>query len=154
LYSGDGLGAWTHVDRQWRALERSLVLRIELVFTESLSVRVRSAAAAASATADTAGRASLLRIATREMQRLRHRRIPAAQPLADLVEAGISRISGQEDAAALLKRAIERFGALDMPLHAAAARRRLGELTGGDSGQQLIDAADAWMYSHGIRNPE
>jgi eukaryotic-like serine/threonine-protein kinase len=35
----------------------------------------------------------------------------------------------------------------------AAARRRQGELLGGDEGRALITAANGWMTSQGIRKP-
>jgi hypothetical protein len=41
-----------------------------------------------------------------------------------------------------------------MNLHAAVARRRRGELTGGEAGAQAMREADAWMRSREIRNPQ
>ena len=49
-----------------------------------------------------------------------------------------------------LRSAEQGFRTVDMALHAAVARRRLGELRGGDDGQKLIDAADAWMRSQTV----
>jgi hypothetical protein len=40
-----------------------------------------------------------------------------------------------------------------MRLYAAAARRRLGRLIGGDAGKALLVEADTWMASQGIKNP-
>jgi hypothetical protein len=40
-----------------------------------------------------------------------------------------------------------------MKLFAAVARRRRGELVGGDEGAGLIAQATAWMESQNIRNP-
>ena len=45
------------------------------------------------------------------------------------------------------------FEAVDMGLFAAAARRRLGTLLGGDAGRALIAQADAWMAAQEVRNP-
>jgi hypothetical protein len=40
-----------------------------------------------------------------------------------------------------------------MGLFAAAARRRLGLLRGGDEGRTLIERADTWMRAQSVRNP-
>jgi hypothetical protein len=53
----------------------------------------------------------------------------------------------------LLREAAAGFDAADMALYAAAARRRLGALLGGDAGLALREAADSWMSSEKIRAP-
>ena len=40
-----------------------------------------------------------------------------------------------------------------MGLYAATARRRLGQLVGGDEGPGLVARADSWMLAHGVKNP-
>ena len=40
-----------------------------------------------------------------------------------------------------------------MILYAAASRRRLGEIIGGDDGRAHVQEADAWMTAQQIRNP-
>ena len=55
---------------------------------------------------------------------------------------------------ALLRRAIDGFDQGGLDLYAAAARRALGQLVGGDEGRALIARCDAWMAGQGIRVPE
>ena len=52
-----------------------------------------------------------------------------------------------------LRAAAEYLEAIDMPLYAAAARRRLGELVGGAEGQDLMTRADQWMAGRGVADP-
>jgi hypothetical protein len=52
-----------------------------------------------------------------------------------------------------LRDSAQRLEALDMPLHAAAARWRLGGLLGGAEGRALIEQADAELRQRGIVNP-
>jgi hypothetical protein len=40
-----------------------------------------------------------------------------------------------------------------MLLEAAVARRRLGELLGGDQGRELVRDADDWLAEQGVRDP-
>jgi eukaryotic-like serine/threonine-protein kinase len=55
-------------------------------------------------------------------------------------------MEGDRSAAArLLDEAASRPEAVDMGVFAAAARRRLGQLLGGERGQTLMDQADDWM---------
>ena len=49
--------------------------------------------------------------------------------------------------------AIAGYEKLEMVLHAAAARRRKGELLGGAEGERLATAADAAIRERGILDP-
>jgi hypothetical protein len=74
--------------------------------------------------------------------------------MALLVRAGITAIRGdRRRAATLLRDAAGRLDALDMPLHSAAACRRLGGLLGSEEGRALIEQADAELRQRGIVNP-
>jgi hypothetical protein len=77
-----------------------------------------------------------------------------SNPLALIIRAGLARRRGNDESAvALISQAIEGLEASDMALYAAAARRKLGEIMGGDQGLQLISRADDWMSKQQIRNP-
>lgn len=98
--------------------------------------------------------ASLLQEAGRAAGRLERENAHWADPLAELVRAGIASVENRsEDAARSLSDAERAFEAVDMALYAAVARRRRGELIGGDEGQALVERADDWMRGEGIRNP-
>jgi hypothetical protein len=40
-----------------------------------------------------------------------------------------------------------------MELYATVARRRLGEVIGGEQGEELVDEAEVWMRRQQIKNP-
>jgi eukaryotic-like serine/threonine-protein kinase len=70
---------------------------------------------------------------------------------ADVIEAGLHHLRGQTEAATLALGAAEKsFAAVDMPLHAACAQRRRGELTRDST---LIATADTWMAGQKIVSP-
>jgi hypothetical protein len=61
---------------------------------------------------------------------------------------------GETEAAVdLLTSAAVGFDAGHMKFYANVARRRLGEVTGGEEGRLRMEAADTWMRSHGVREP-
>jgi hypothetical protein len=96
----------------------------------------------------------LLTFAQNLAKKLAQEKVHWSGPLALLTRAGIAGVQGRESLAAdLLSRAADDFDAADMGLYAAAARRRLGAILGGDYGQQLKLAADAWMLDQKIINP-
>jgi hypothetical protein len=69
--------------------------------------------------------------------------------------AGTAHLRGDADTErARLEAAIASLDALDTRLYAAAARRRLGQILGGDEGAALIRAADAFMAERAIARPE
>jgi hypothetical protein len=57
-----------------------------------------------------------------------------------------------ERSASVLKWAIDGLLTSKMPLHAAAARRRLGQMIGGMQGRELVQQAEEWMREQTIRN--
>jgi len=74
--------------------------------------------------------------------------------MARLVRAGVAGVRGEGPrAAARLAEAAAAFDAVNMPLYAASARRRLGEILGGDEGAAMVADADSLMTGRGVRKP-
>ena len=151
LYSGNGHGACEHAAKLWSSAAGSLLMRVQHLRIVASDLRARGALAQAARSSDPA---PLLRAAERDARRLEREKCPWSDALARLIRAGVA--SAHRDAtgsAALLAGAAAAFDALDMALHAAAARRRLGQLMGGDDGRAMVAQADAWMTAQMIKNP-
>jgi hypothetical protein len=152
LYQGDTEPALADAERTWRDCKGVLLLRIQLVRIALLDLRAR--ASIARAEQDAAQRAAHLRRAEKDADRIAGEKMPWADPLASLLLAGIARTRGdREEAVAQLRLALEGFEKAELALHAAATRRRLGELVGGTEGASLVEAANTWMGRQGIFNP-
>src|SRR6185369_12817722 len=114
---------------------------------DTYSARGRAAVAAAGG----ADRDRALAIAAHHAKEIIGEKMAYAVGQGLLISAAVAHARGRtDDAAALLGQAIERLESTGMDLHAAVARRRLGELTGGDEGKRLCARADAWMTAGGI----
>jgi serine/threonine protein kinase/tetratricopeptide (TPR) repeat protein len=152
LYEGDAERALQRLGEGWTAIVRTHLLRVQQVRIFLNHLWGRCALAATPAT-DPRRHADLIQ--RRCLRPLRKERMPWADALASLIEAGLTSLCGDT------ARAAEQFGtaasqldALHMGLYAAAARCRQGELLGALQGQELISRADAWMTQQGARNIE
>ena len=106
------------------------------------------------ASAEGSERELRLRIAEDLGRKLANEKMSWSNPLATLVLAAVARQRGDDSkAATLTARAVEEFELADMQLYEAAARRRLGELLGGERGTELINASEDWMRKQQIKNP-
>ncbi|CAN5474848.1 hypothetical protein BH20ACI3_BH20ACI3_01720 [soil metagenome] len=151
IYTGDAEVAWKHIQAQWKALEQSMLLRIQVLRIEAMHLRARAALATAAGSNDKKYR---LKLAENMAQRIAKENIAWATPFANLVRAGIAHREGESSKAVhLLSEAGENFDLADIDLYAAATRRRLGEILGSERGRQLIAEADAWMREQEIKNP-
>jgi hypothetical protein len=151
LYIGDGWAAWQRLVEQWPALRRSLMLRVQVLRIEAWSLHARAALQVA---ATGHNREPMLAAAERLIRKIDRERAPWSAPYVPLAGAAMADIRGDRGSAVtLVERAIAGFESADMALHAAVARRRLGHLLGGDSGQALVRAADLWMTDQQIKNP-
>jgi hypothetical protein len=152
LYTGRYQAAWEYVEQQWPGYAASQMLRIQVLRIEALLLRARSALGAA---AVAAAPERLLRAVEKDARRLEKEGTPWANNDAHLLRAGVACIRrDQPGAGRLLAAVASGFDECDMPLSAAAARRRLGKLLGGEEGRALVTQADAWMSGQRIRNPE
>ncbi len=141
--------------RNWPALRRSFLLRIQNVRIEFGYLKARCAVGAAGdRDAPAAERAALGRAARSELRGLRHERSLWASTLADLVEAAAAANEGRRDEALQRLASAERgFATLDMPLHGSIAARQRGVLIGGPNGEALVKQADAALDARTIRHP-
>jgi hypothetical protein len=152
LYEGDGPGAWRRLAEGWPPLERSHLLRVQQVRIFVWHVRGRAALAAA---AEGAGQGPLLRAAGRDARVMWREGAPWARALAQLLYAGVAvGLRERERAAELLRDGALRCEATGMRLFAAAARRRLGQLIGGDEGRALVSGAEEWIAGQQVKRPE
>ncbi|WP_164019988.1 serine/threonine-protein kinase PknK [Pyxidicoccus trucidator] len=153
LYQGAPATAWERLKKVWPVAESHFLLG--QMYFRIYALRVRAGTALAMAASRRAGREPFRAAARKDIQALealRHR--PDAQAEAQLLRATEAALDGKTaDALRLLDGAEASFQRLEMPLHAASARRRRGQLTGGEAGARLIAEADAILRAAGIRDP-
>ena len=86
---------------------------------------------------------------------LRAMRLPWTRALAQLLDGGAALVAGaHERSREQLERAHAELASAGMPLHAAMARRRLGELAGGADGARVVAEVDALLAAQDVRAPE
>ena len=152
LYLGQPSVAWARLEQAWPALRSSQLLRVQLFLCEALCLRARTAIAAAERGHDAETR---LRIAERDAHRIAREKMAWSAPFEPLLRAGVAAVRGDTPAATgLLATAVAGFESAKMRLFAAAARRCLGEVLGGQEGTQLVNEADAFMRRQAIRAPD
>ena len=154
IIQGETLGVSQGVDKAWRVPARTLDRFVQAGFIRGLDTRARRRLGMAAQATDTGERQALLRGAEEHARMMLREKTRWGDALAILLRAGVAATQGETARAlSLLEPAETGLAAADMALHAAAARRRRGELLGGDAGRGLVAAADAWMADQTIRNP-
>ncbi len=148
LYTGDVAGAWRTFHRNRPRYRASILLRVQHVRIDLLQIQAKSALALAERSSRPRAR---LREARRCPRRMDRERGPWGRALATLIRAGCAARAGDHGVArACLEAAASALDATAMPLHAAAARRRLGEVRGDEEGARTISAADAALRDRGV----
>ena len=152
LYEGRGLSALATIESRWPALKDSLLLMCQMTRTEALHVRARAELVAANEDAPRSKEHCAM--AERWARAIAKERMPWSDPLASLLRAALASFRGDATAArSELDAAIAGLDAADMPLFAAAARWRRGELQGGDAGRAERGRAEEWLLERGIVSP-
>jgi eukaryotic-like serine/threonine-protein kinase len=156
LYRGQGLRALRHIDRDWIPLARTGLLIPEYVNILLRLARGRAALAAAGEGAVPPSRQRhLLRRARHDARCIARRCGRFGTSLAQQLSGLASLVQGDQDAARThLRRADALFAAQQMTLHQQVTRFRLGQLLGGDEGQELQDGAVAYLQREGVVRPE
>jgi hypothetical protein len=153
LYLGDGPQAWKLVTEHESRLQRSLLLQTNVLLTDWLYVRARSALAAAIATGsgNSEYMRNLLREAEADARRLERIKVHESPGMGRLVRAGVAAVKGRTEVAVeLLTRAEQDFCAAGMIVLRAAAQCRRAQLCGL---KNLYDEAIASMTERTIQNP-
>jgi eukaryotic-like serine/threonine-protein kinase len=151
LYRGNSDVALKEVDCTWPRFKRSFIGQIQAIRVQTLHV----GAYCAIAVARQATRPEVhLRTAERHAGRLRQEGLNWSRAIASFTDAAIADRRGRADEAEdRLRKSIALFESIDMGLNAAATRRRLGQLVGGEEGRKLVAESETWMTGQGIRNP-
>jgi hypothetical protein len=152
LYAGRFAEAWALAEDRWPVYRRSMLPRLEIIRLHTTHARLRAALALAHA--DAGRRTELLGSVADGVHQIRKENVPWAKALAELSEAGLASVRGErERAAPLLAAAVEGFEAASMKGYAAAARRALGTMRGGDEGEALVRAADEHLARESVKDP-
>jgi len=149
LYRGNAAAAWKTVDEAWKAAEHSMGWQ----FIRVMAHAVHAGAAVALAWRQPSERERLLAVVRQDVQLLQREDRHYARGMTALLLASMAALEGRtEESLRELDEADARFTEAEMALHAACARRRKGELLGGEVGRELIAGADAVLRGQGIRN--
>jgi hypothetical protein len=152
LYAGDGAKAYARVDRDTKALKKSLLLRIQHMRAQTLFLRGRCAIA--SLEAEPGLRNQRLTETRRLARRLRREGMAWTAPFAAILRAAVANAEGHRSAAiAELRAAVDLAHTADMFGYARCASYQLGLLLGGNEGQKLAAEAERAMTAQGIRVP-
>jgi eukaryotic-like serine/threonine-protein kinase len=151
LYVGNGIRALERCRQEWPALERSLMLRVQLLRGLLWSVRARALIAATAQDGDKSRLAEAAAIA----KRLDRERVGYCVSESAMLRAAIAHMRGNDDEALRLLGEAEHLALrADLVLNHHAIRRARGLVLGGDEGAALVRTADDWFRSCGLRRPE
>ncbi len=156
FYEGKAGRNFDFVEEQWKLMRANHIDSFDNMRATTLDFRCRTALAAANRYSESStGRTKALRVA-RECSRILDRQTnPWGRASAKVAQAALEEFEGNTTAAAqTLISAAKIFEDTDMMGYAWSARRRAGQIIGGDEGGAIVDAADRWFQSQSILRPE
>lgn len=139
LYEGAAVEARERLERDWPALQQSMLLQVQQIRVRAVYFR----ACARAAVGDIRG-------ARDDMRRLEREEVGWSHALALLVRAALE---GTERSMATLRAAIIELQACDLGLYADAAKHRLAVLGAHASDTQAVRDANAALRARGIQDP-
>lgn len=148
LYEGDARAAFAVSSELADRLYRSSMARIELL---RIFFGIDHASCAIALAARDKVNGDGLRVAQRQIERLRREKPAIASPFIAYFQGAIACITGKEaQGIAHLRKAIGAFEESRYLLNAAAVKRRLGTLLGGDEGGALVEEGNRTMAEERI----
>jgi tetratricopeptide (TPR) repeat protein len=163
LYRGNAPSAWERTVSTWPSHKREYFLMVTFVRDDLLRSRGRAAlAAAVEAHGQRLARVpsghtpeALLKIAAHAAREMSGHGLASARGFAALLEAGLARVAGDDEAALLsLHAAGVMFERARMRLFREVVRYVTGHLVDDETGREERDRAAAWMRDQGILVPE
>jgi serine/threonine protein kinase len=152
LYRGEPELADRLLAERWADMKRAQVFFIQQMKFRAL--HLRAAVRLATVTASGPAKKALLQPVVDDARGLEREGVPWGMALAGLLRAGVARAGGDDATACqLLENSAAALEGSEMSLYAAAARRHLGTLLGGERGRALVEAADAMMNERRILDP-
>lgn len=149
LYNRNGAKAWETVNDQEHLYRKSMLWRAQQPRIDFLQLRCRSALAAAG---QTSSQSAMLASAQKDADRLMKEDAAWGSALGTFFKAAIVDACS-DDATALYASALSKLIDVELAAFAATAQYRLGELTGGESGEMHCDQAVSWFSKQGVVDP-
>lgn len=157
LYEGLARRALDRIIGTWSALERSLLLKGQVVNIMALHLKARALLAVA---VELRPENSLFALdcvshAVRIAKKIRSEKTVWGEPLGRLILAGAKAHEGfLNEAMELLSYAESAFSAVEMNQYRAVTQWCRGQLLGGSEGFKLRHKAEAWITAQGAKNPK
>lgn len=156
IYEGRAATNLDFVERQWQLMHANHIDRFDNMRVAWWDFRFRTALAAA-VSPDTSAevKARAWRIAEKASEALRREATGWGRATSLIAEAAMAEVRRDASTApGCLLNAASQFDRLDMLGYAWAARRRAGELIGGERGSELLASADEWFRRQSVVRPE